>query len=458
MSHDLEIRTPNNERVSFFGLGHVGLVSSACFSYRGFKVVGYDIDRDKILTLRDGNVPIFEPKLEKLVKIGIKRSNLEFTNNSQEAIFKTDITFITVGTPSKQDGSVNLKYIKKAAETIGNALRSKNSYHLVIVKSTVPPGTTENVVKPILEYHSGKDCGEDLGLCFNPEFLREGAAVKDTFHPDRIVIGAIDEKSSNLLEDLFRSFHPRKTPPIFRTNFVNAELIKYASNAFLATKISFINEIANICERTKGADVKVVVEAMKLDKRIGKYFLNAGLGYGGSCFPKDVKALISFSKSLGYYPKIIKAVDRVNEIQPYVAVNMAKSLIGDLSGKKIAILGLSFKPNTDDVRGAVSIKIINKLLEEFAEVVVYDPVAIPKIKEIFENKIKYSSSATECIKNADCTIIVTEWNEFRKLKPDDFLRNMKTAIVIDGRRIYNPKEFIKNGVQFRAIGLSTTFK
>jgi UDPglucose 6-dehydrogenase len=223
-------------------------------------------------------------------------------------------------------------------------------------------------------------------------------------------------------------------------------------------KISFINEIANICEKISGADVKIVAEAIGLDKRIGRHFLNAGLGYGGPCLPKDIKALISFSKCLGYDPTLINAIEKVNETQPYKSIEEARRLLGGLFGKRMAILGLSFKPNTDDVRGAVSIKIINKLLEECAEVVVYDPVAIPKIKEIFEDKIKYSSSAAECIKDADCAIIVTEWNEFRKLKPSDFLKNMKTAIVIDGRRIYDPVEFVENGVQFRTIGLNITFK
>jgi UDPglucose 6-dehydrogenase len=446
------------KKISFFGLGYVGLVTSACLANRGFEVTGYDIDEKRIEELKANIMPIYEPKLERLIKRAVKSERLRFTHDPKEAVLNTESTFITVGTPSKPDGSSDLTYVKKAAEDIGDALRIKSDYHLVVVKSTVTPGTTESIVQRIIGDLSKKICGKDWGLCYNPEFLREGAAVEDTLNPDRIVIGEIDEKSGSLLEDLFYSFHKGKLPPIIRTNIVNAELIKYASNTFLAMKISFINEIANICEKISGADVKVVAEAIGLDKRIGKHFLNAGLGYGGPCLPKDVKALISFSKRLGYDPKLIRAIEEVNEAQPYKAIEEAKRLLGGLFGKKIAILGLSFKPNTDDVRGAVSIKIINKLLKECAEVVVYDPVAIPKIKEIFEDKIKYRSSAIECIKDADCAIIVTEWNEFRKLKPDDFLKNMKTWIVIDGRRIYDPIEFMKNGVKFSAIGLSIAFK
>ncbi|MEM2111222.1 MAG: UDP-glucose/GDP-mannose dehydrogenase family protein [Candidatus Bathyarchaeia archaeon] len=440
-------------RLSFFGLGYVGLVSSVCFAYKGFKVVGYDVDREKIRALRNRRIPINEPRLDELIG-RIDQNRLVFTHSPHEAVLKTDITFLTVGTPSRRSGSIDLTYIKNAAKDVGNALRHKENYHLVVVRSTVTPETTENIVKRTIENYSNRKCSRTWGLCYCPEFLREGTAIEDMFNPDRIVIGEIDKKSGHLLEELFKRFHQGRTPQIIRTDIVNAELIKYASNAFLAMKISFVNEMANICERIKGADIEVVTRAMKLDKRIGKHYLNAGLGYGGSCLPKDVSALISFSKSLGYDPKLIEAVDRVNELQPYRVIEVARKLLRNLSRKKIALLGLSFKPDTDDLRNAVSIKLINKLLDERAEIAVYDPVAISKAREIFGNKITYHYSSIECIKHADCVIIVTEWDELRKLQPNDFLRNMRVAIVIDGRRIYEPMQFIKQGVKFAAIGLN----
>jgi len=321
-----------------------------------------------------------------------------------------------------------------------------------VVKSTVIPGTTENIVKPILEESSGKRCGTDFGLCMNPEFLREGSALHDTFNPDRIVIGEYDKKSGDILEALYREFYAEKMPPIIRTTPVNAELIKYANNAFLATKISFINTIANICDRIPGADVTVVAKGIGLDKRIGPLFLNAGLGYGGSCLPKDLRALIQYSKNLGYEPKLLEAVESVNNSQPQRAIELCKKLLGELRGKRVAILGLAFKPNTDDIREAPSITIIRQLLKEGARVVAYDPVAIPNAKAIFKDDIEYASSAIECLKNADCCILVTEWEEFKKLKPEDFIQNMRTPILLDGRRLFDPEEFSRK-IRFMAIGL-----
>jgi len=333
-------------------------------------------------------------------------------------------------------------------------LNKKDAYHLVVVKSTVVPGTTENMVKPSIEKNSGKCCGVDFGLCMNPEFLREGAALYDTLHPDRVIIGEHDEKSGDILESLYRDFLGEETPPMIRTNLPTAELIKYANNAFLATKISFINAIANICEKIPEADVTVVAKGVGLDKRVSPLFLRAGLGYGGSCFPKDVKALISFSKSLGYSPVLFKAVENVNNVQPYRAVELAKKLIGDLAGKRVAILGLAFKPETDDMREAVSMKITNKLLEEGANVVAYDPKASVNAKHVFGDKIEYARSSLECLKDAECCIVVTEWEEFKQLEPEVFIKHMKSPVVIDGRRIYNPKKFSRR-LKFAAIGLST---
>ena len=372
--------------------------------------------------------------------------------DDEEAILKTSISFVTVGTPSRSDGSIDLQFVEAALCEIGEALRKKTTYHLIVIKSTVTPTTTERVLKPLIESHSGKHCGVDFGLCMNPEFLREGSALQDMLHPDRIVIGEYDKKSGKALEKLFRDFYCEKLPPLIRTTLTTAELIKYASNSFLATKISFINTIANICEKTHSADVSIVAEGMGLDKRISSLFLNAGFGYGGSCFPKDLKALISYSKNIGYQPPLLDAVEKVNKTQSYKAIELCKSLLAELKGKNIAILGLAFKPNTDDMREAVSVPIIRQFLKEGANVTAYDPVAISTAKNIFKDKIKYADSAARCLKNADCCILVTEWNEFKRLEPEDFVKSMKQPILVDGRRIYNPAEFNKK-VKFTAVGL-----
>ena len=295
-------------------------------------------------------------------------------------------------------------------------------------------------MKPILEEESLKTCGTQFGLCMNPEFLRQGSAFEDTVNADRVVIGSYDKRSGDALEDLYRDFYSAKMPPLIRTTLSTAELIKYASNAMLATKISFINTIANICEKIPGADVKVVAAAMGLDKRIGPLFLDAGLGYGGSCFPKDVKALIACSKNLGYTPELLESVENINHTQPLKAVEFCKQQLGSLKGKKIAILGLAFKPDTDDMREARVIPIINQLLKEGAHVSAYDPVASQTAKSIFNGKIRYASSALDCIKKADCAIIVTEWSEFQKLTPEDYARKHEAAYTYRRKTNIRPRK------------------
>jgi len=440
------------DKVSVFGLGYVGLTIVCCLTSRGFKVIGYDVNEEKIKLIKEAKPPFYEPKLDKLLEKAVKEGGLTYTTNPTKAIMDSSVTFIAVGTPSNPDGSVNLSYIKSSAETIGEALKEKNEWHLVAIKSTVPPGTTMNIVKPIIEEKSGKECCEDFGLCMNSEFLSEGTAVENFINPDRIVIGESDKRSGDQLEKLYRKFYGEKCPPILRTNPVNAELIKYVSNAFLAAKISFINEIANICQKIPGADVNVVAKGMGLDKRIGPQFLRAGLGFGGYCLPKDLRALIHHYRKLGYEPKLLEAVEKVNLKQPLKAVELAEELIGNLKGRTIAILGLAFKPGTDDMREAVSITIINKLLEKGTKVKAYDPKAIPNAKKILGDKMEYADSPINCIKDAHCCIIVTEWLEFKKLKPEDFRKHMKMPAIIDGRRIFNPEKF-KERVLYEAVGL-----
>ena len=439
--------------ISVVGAGYVGLCTAVGFAKKGYNVVASDNEAEKVAKINEGVPPFFEPNLQEMLEETIQDGTFKcFLNQTEKAVLETDITFIAVGTPSKSDGSIDLKFIESSSCDIGKALCKKNAYHVVVVKSTVVPGTTQDIVKPILETESKKTCGLGFGLCMNPEFLRQGSAFKDTLHADRLVIGEHDRKSGDTLESLYKDFYGNDVPPTIRTTISTAELIKYASNSFLATKISFINTIANMCEKIPGADVKVVATAMGLDKRIGPLFLDAGLGYGGSCFPKDVKALIAHSRSLGYHPQLLEDAENVNNTQPLRAVELCKEQLGNLKDKNIAILGLAFKPDTDDMREARVIPIINQLTQEGAKVTAYDPVAIPVAKTIFKNKIQYATSTIDCLKNADCCIIVTEWDEFKKLTPEDYVQNMRQPILIDGRRIYDRKQFSQK-LKFEAIGL-----
>jgi UDPglucose 6-dehydrogenase len=440
-------------KISVIGAGYVGLVTAVGFASKGCSVVVFDIDEEKIAKINNGVPPFHEPGLQEKLSESIQKGNLEgVVGQTDQAISETDLTFVAVGTPGKPDGSIDLKYVESAACNIGEALKKKRSYHVIIIKSTVVPGTTLNTVKPILEKESRKVAGTNFGLCMNPEFLRQGSAFQDTVNAERVVIGSFDKRSGDVLEDLYRDFYVERVPSIIRTSLSTAELIKYASNSMLATKISFINTIANMCEKISGADVKVVAKAIGLDTRIGPFFLDAGLGYGGSCFPKDIKALIALSKGLGYDPVLLDSVEAVNKTQPLKAVEFCREELGNLRGRSIAILGLAFKPDTDDMREARVIPIINQLLNEGASVIAYDPVAAPVAKTIFNDKINYAKSTFECIKNADACIIATEWEEFKKLTPEDFTKTMKQPILIDGRRIYNP-EIFKTKMKFIALGL-----
>jgi UDPglucose 6-dehydrogenase len=438
--------------ISIVGTGYVGLCTAIGFATKGYKTITSTHNSEKAASINKGIPPFYEPKLQETLQKVVRDGYLECTLNTEKAILNTDITFIATATPSQPDGSINLQHIRNSTREIGEALKKKDPYHLVVVKSTVVPGTTEKVVKPLLEKNSNKHCGSDFGLCMNPEFLREGSALHDTLNPDRIIIGEHDKKSGETLEILYRDFYSSKKPPTIRTNLPTAELIKYANNAFLATKISFINTIANICEKIPEADVTTVAKGIGLDQRINPRFLRAGLGYGGSCLPKDVKALIDFSNKLGYTPAMLQAIQEVNENQAKHAIEKAKEKLTELKEKRIAVLGLAFKPNTDDMREARSIPIIKQLLNEGANIIAYDPIAIPNAKSILKDKIRYASSPIDCLKDADCCIIVTEWEEFKKLKPEDFTQNMRHPILIDGRRIYNPTEFSKK-LKFAAIGL-----
>jgi len=440
------------ERIVVVGLGYVGLTMAACIANMGVRTIGIDSDERKIRLIKEGKSPIYEPHLKVMIRKAQNSGRMQVTNDFLNNVQNSKMTFITVGTPSYADGSIDLTQVKSVTVELGEILEKIRKYHLVVMRSTIPPGTTEEIIKKDLESISGKYCGNDFGLCVNPEFLSEGSAVQNMQSPCRIIIGEYDTKSGDILENFYQKVKFHNTPKIIRTTIPNAELIKYANNAFLATKISFINSIANLCEKIPKSDVKAIAKAIGLDPRISPLFLGAGLGWGGSCFPKDLKVILNFSKKLGIELSIIDAIVRINRSQPLHIVKKIKDLLGDMTGKRIAILGLSFKPNTDDFREAVSINIIDELLKEDVKIHAYDPVAIENAKKIFDKKIFYSNSAKDCIEKTDCCIIVTEWDEFKKLKPHDFKVSMRRPLLIDGRRIYDPGEFSRE-LEYYAIGL-----
>jgi UDPglucose 6-dehydrogenase len=431
-------------------MGYVGLCTAATFASRGIRTIGIDIDEERTDQIQRGRAPIHEPQLDDMLKSAVKGKLLEATTDITHAA-DTDTTFLTVGTPSRLDGSIDLRFLKQAAFDLGGSLWKKGGYHLVVVKSTVIPGTTTKVVKPILEQETETKVGPNLGLCANPEFLKEGTAISDALHPDKIVIGSSDKKSAAKLTKLYKTFYQDKLPPVIVTNPESAELVKYASNAFLATKISFINTIANIAQQTPGVDVGTVASAIGLDPRIGGLFLKAGPGYGGSCFHKDLQALINYGKKKGYNPVLFRATEETNEKQAGRVVDMAEKLVGSLSGKKIAVLGLAFKKDTDDIREAASLRVISQLKKKGAQVIAYDPMAIPNAKRALSDQIVYADNPRSTLKGADCAVIMTEWDQFRKLKPRDFQAYMKTPNIVDARRIYDPEEFRQLG--YVAIGL-----
>ena len=428
-------------KIAIVGTGYVGLTLS-CLADFGHEIILIDCVEEKVNLINNGRLPIYEAGLKKIIKENLKRNRLKATT-SYNVIKDSDIIFICVGTPSKEDGSIDLSQIENASASIGEQLKD-NKYRVVVVKSTILPRTTKNIIIPILEEYSQKKVGKDFGICVNPEFLREGTSVHDFLNPDKIVIGCYDKKSYSFLERVYAHFDKRI--PRIMVDLTTAEMIKYVQNAALATRISFINEIANICEKYE-VDVYDVAYAIGLDPRIGPKFLRAGCGFGGSCLPKDVKALLASSTAAGVKPLLLKNVLKVNETQPYRMIELAKKTIGDLKNKKIAVLGLAFKPNTDDMRDAPSVVIIRNLLEHGAKVKVYDPKAMENAKKIFGNSIEYCRSKEDCIKDSDLCFLVTEWDEFRNLD----LSSVKCPIV-DGRRVLDPQKAKQYGICYKGIG------
>jgi UDPglucose 6-dehydrogenase len=410
-------------KLSIIGTGYVGLVTGTCFAKLGHTVTCVDIDPEKIKKINNGISPIYEEGLDCL--LSENKEKISATTDYTSALLHTDITFLCVGTPSTKNGSIDLSYLKEATKKIATILKNKKTWHLIVVKSTTLPGTTRTVVLPLLEQYSGKKVGPDIGLAMNPEFLKEGVAIQDFLQPDRIVVGSYDDRSRTTLRELYKEF----SCPLVETSLSSAEMIKYASNTFLATKISFINEIGNLCKKL-GIDAYDVATGMGLDTRIGRPFLDSGIGWGGSCFPKDVDALIAWAKEIKEPTRIIESTKAVNTDQPLRLVKILRKHIPKLKGTTIGILGLAFKPNTDDIRDSRAIPIVEELLREGVHIKAYDPQAMDNFKTLYPT-IEYCPSASDVL-SADAILITTKWKEFTSLQYNG-------KIVIDGRRLEQAK-------------------
>jgi UDPglucose 6-dehydrogenase len=429
--------------IAVIGSGYVGLITGACFAEFGIHVTCVDNDEKKIKSMKKGVVPFYEPGLEELMQNNIKAKRLNFTTDIASAVDSSLVIFIAVGTPPRGDGTAEMKYVEGVAREIARHIKS---YKVIVTKSTVPVGTGEKIRKIISE-HLKENI--DFDVVSNPEFLREGAGIEDFMRPNRVVIGASSDQAVAIMKDLYSPLYLIEAPIII-TDVKTAELIKYSSNAFLATKISFINEIANLCEKV-GANIQTVAKAMGLDRRIGSKFLHAGPGYGGSCFPKDTLALLQIGKENSVDLGVIEATVKANSFQKEKEAKKVISTIGKIKGKTVCVLGLSFKPNTNDIRDAPSIYIINKLLKAGAKVRAYDPVAVPDAKEILP-KVTYCKDSYDAAKGANAVVIVTEWNQFRNLDLNKLKEIMKERYFFDLRNVYEPKRLIDMGFNYYSVG------
>lgn len=438
-------------KITIVGTGYVGLVTGTCFAEVGIEVHCVDIDKTKVDNLNNGIIPIFEPGLEEMVLRNVEKKRLFFTTDLASTLTDCQVVFSAVGTPPDEDGSADLKYVLGVARQVG---QNMNSYLLMVTKSTVPVGTAEKVRAAIQEELDKRGVKIPFDVASNPEFLKEGAAVDDFLKPDRIVVGVDSEKAQNLMQKLYKPFTMNGHPVIFM-DITSAEMTKYAANSMLATKISFMNDIANLCELV-GADINMVRKGIGSDRRIGKYFIYPGTGYGGSCFPKDVKALIKTAKQYGHDLRVLQAVEDVNEDQKSTLFRkLNKYFNGDLKGKTFSVWGLSFKPNTDDMREAPSRVIIEKLLEAGAAVKAYDPVAMEEGKRIFGDKIEFAKDQYEALIDSDALLIVTEWSEFKFPNFKVIKKLLSKSAIFDGRNIYDVKEMKAEGFDYYCIGINT---
>ena len=437
-------------KIAIVGTGYVGLVTGTCFAEMGVDVTCVDVQKEKIENLKKGIIPIYEPGLENMVHRNHEAGRLNFTTDLTEVLDDVEIVFSAVGTPPDEDGSADLKYVIEVARTIG---RHMNKYVLVVTKSTVPVGTAQKVKAAIQEELDKRGVEIPFDVASNPEFLKEGAAIKDFMSPDRVVVGVESEKAQKLMTKLYRPFLLNNFRVIF-TDVPSAEMIKYAANSMLATRISFMNDIANLCELV-GADVNMVRKGIGSDSRIGSKFLYPGCGYGGSCFPKDVKALIKTAEKNGYTMRVLRAVEEVNEAQKSILFEkIMKRFEGNLQGKRVAIWGLAFKPDTDDMREAPSLVLIEKLLAAGATVSVYDPIAMEECKRRIGDVVTYAKDIYDAAFDADALMVVTEWKEFRLPSWAVLKRTMKQPILIDGRNIYDRHELDEQGFLYSCIGIN----
>ncbi len=427
-------------KVCMIGTGYVGLVSGACFAEIGHEVICVDNDQGKVDILKSGGIPIYEPDLGEMLKRNVEAKRLSFSTSIREGVEKSLLLFIAVGTPPKDDGQPDLSFVEKVAEDIGAAM---NEYKIIIEKSTVPVQTSK-WVRTVIQRFNKNNIPFDVAS--NPEFLREGSAIKDFLYPDRVVLGVESEKAKNYLLELYKPIDARKIV----TDIASAELIKHASNAFLSMKISFINAISVICEKT-GADVLKVAEGIGLDKRIGRDFLNAGVGFGGFCFPKDLRAFINIAAEIGYDFELLKVVEKINEDQMKLVVEKIEKLTWNLNGKRIGVLGLAFKPNTDDMRYAPSIIIIKELEKRGAAVIAYDPVSMDRARVLMPD-LEYANNPYDVAKSADAVILITEWDEFTKLDMKRLYSLMRQPVFLDGRNVFDPAKMKEIGFIYSGIG------
>ena len=437
--------------ISVFGLGKLGLPIVACFAYKGYRGIGVDVDPKIIEAVNERRPPIYEPGLAELLR---EPGDLSATSDYRYAVENSDMTFIVVPTPSQEDGSFSTKYVEAVAEKIAIGLRDKSDFQVVVLTSTVLPGATEGVVKPLLEKVSGKKCGLDFGLCYSPEFIALGSVIRDFFNPDVLLIGESDPKSGELLAEIYRSVCENQ-PPIVRTTIYNAELAKISLNAFITMKISFANTLAEFCERIPDGDAEAVSRLLGFDSRIGRKYLSGALAYGGPCFPRDNKAFSCFAKRIGCKARLAEATDAENEHQNERIVELVKQIIGGVRGKNIAILGLTYKPDTDVVEESAAIRIACALLQEGARLSVYDPTGMENAQKVLgEENIHYANSVAECLKDSEFCLLATPWDEFKSLKPDDFTADMKKPVLLDCWRIYDRSEFSQK-MEYLAIGLNS---
>ena len=432
-------------KIAVIGLGFVGLTLSSVLASRGITTIGIDSDRKKCSKIAKGIPTFFEPNLEKTLKKALKK-NLIITNELS-SINNCDFIFVTVGTPQKKNGEIDLSFIKTVVMSVGKLISKNKKKPIILIKSTVIPGTMKNVVLPILERNSKKKAGKDFGLISNPEFLQESRAIQDTIKPHVVVLGGYKTKFMRKTEKFFSRFNPNV--PIIITNHQTAEMIKYANNSFLATKISFINQIANICQGIPDTNIDDVANAMGLDPRIGNLFLNAGPGYGGSCLPKDIKAIINLSSKLGVNPTLLTAVEKINKQQISHIVTLVKQNIGKINGKKLTILGVAFKPGTDDIRGSVSIDLVKRLLKLGAKITIHDQKALENARKIFHDNTKYVKSVPSALKDCQCAIIMTQWKDYERIN-NKIIKQMTKKFIIDTRRVLSNKNL---DAKYYAIGL-----